>query len=652
MRAEQSRDGAGPLITYTLFPNAFPVDRIERADVPWHDLCAKIHDAPTYISKRHCPLISLAAYGETLTENNCIRHAANVLRVYGVEIDYDGEHVTPEQGAELLRAAGLRAIVYTSPSHVDGAPRWRALLPLSEPAAPSLRTVYVARANRALGGLATRESFTLSQSFYIGKVRGGTYRVIETDGRCIDEAADLEPLYYTGHVTNSTGRDMRSDAELRRAFEAGEGRYEAMLKLSSRWAARGMEADDIAAALHALLGNSPMNADGIDLRTRIEPLATSAVAKYGGQPWRPFLDLPEPPPAEVPPVEAYADLEGEPVEDTPKPAAEKLPFRHIGEIIAERREPVWLLHKVLEANVLAVLAGPRGSFKSFVALDWSMRIAEAGTTVLMLSGEGAGLDRRADAWMRTHGQGRSISEFPLYALERPVNLRLAVELEELSQAIKALPSVPGLIVVDTFSKFSAGIDENDNGEVAAFLAGLTDALRLEYGCSVLVVAHSGHADPKRPRGASALMANPDAEYIIERPVPTGMQVTVSRERFKDGPALEPLGYEALSVDLGRVDSYGEPVTSLALISCSAPSQLPKEVTGKVQRQLMAGLRNLQRDSKTRLIWSMPELRSVARSSGASKQAAQKAVESVVMAGFLSPVAGGGYSLRIDEGAVL
>ena len=147
-----------------------------------------------------------------------------------------------------------------------------------------------------------------------------------------------------------------------------------------------------------------------------------------------------------------------------------------------------------------------------------------------------------------------------------------------------------------------------------------------------------------------MMANPDCEYIIERPPPPSMTVSISRERFKDSPALDPLVYDALTVDLGRFDAYGEPVTSLAMIaSDSPPPAVIREPSGKWQRQLMAGLRNLQRDTKQRLIWTMPELRSIVRGAGANKQAAQKTVESVVMAGFLSPVAGGGYSLRIDEG---
>ena len=141
------------------------------------------------------------------------------------------------------------------------------------------------------------------------------------------------------------------------------------------------------------------------------------------------------------------------------------------------------------------------------------------------------------------------------------------------------------------------------------------------------------------------MANPDAEYIVERP--PGMLVTVTRERFKDSPALDPLSYEGRSVDLGRYDAYGEPVTSLALVSSAPPPRILKQPNGKVQRQLLSGLRNLQKDAKDTLVWTLADLRQVARSSGASKQAAFTAAEALTLTGFLTPSVGG-YIIAKDS----
>jgi hypothetical protein len=206
----------------------------------------------------------------------------------------------------------------------------------------------------------------------------------------------------------------------------------------------------------------------------------------------------------LPPLSSYEDDASAQIEHASgvmRPVARSVVLRPIHEIVAERREPTWLLHKVLEAQVLAVLAGPRSTYKSFIALHWSMRIAQQDHPVLILSGEGAGLDRRVDAWMRHHGRGENLTELPVHALERALNLNAGTDLGELCIAIDSLPRVPELIVVDTLSKFSAGIDENNNSEMAAYLASLSLQLRDEFESALLMVAHTGHGDAKRPRGA-------------------------------------------------------------------------------------------------------------------------------------------------------
>ena len=322
--------------------------------------------------------------------------------------------------------------------------------------------------------------------------------------------------------------------------------------------------------------------------------------------------------------------------------ARRLVLRPVSEIVSERRESVWLIHNVIEANVLAVLAGPRASFKSFVALDWSMRIAAAGNPVVILSGEGAGLGRRVEAWMLTHGQGKALDDLQLLALESVANLNADEEMADLQAAVDEAGIRPALIVVDTFSKFSAGLDENSNQEVAEYLSKLTIGLRERYTSTVLLVAHSGHGDAKRPRGASALMANPDAEYIIERPNHTAMTVAISRERFKDTASMAPLGYEAVEVELGRVDRYGEQVKSLVMKEAGVVSKptAAHSPPGRAQRTILLALRERQKKSDTPLVWTLEELRSVGRECGLARQSVHDAVEKLVMSPFLRATVGG------------
>jgi hypothetical protein len=651
----------GPLITYTVFPDVWPKAKTEHADAPWVELVRTLANPPAYMSKAACPLLSLCEYGDNLSDKGYLRHAGNVVRVHGVEVDYDGEVVTPEEGQARLQAAGLTAVIYTSASYTEGAPRWRAILPLSEAALPAQRATFVARANRALGGIASRESFTLSQSFYFGQVRGARYKFLETHGRCVDQAVDLEPLFHQAQGTDpKTGRDTRSNQQLLEAFNRGEGRYEAMLKLSSRWAARGMPYDDIVAALDDLLANgTSLNGDGVDLRTRIEPMAASAVRKFGGTVPDVRLTAPEPPVdlPDMPPPEAWQDTpEAQGMSRNLEPEVAtmtggstgatpglRVELRHVADIVDENREPEWLLHHVIEAKVVAVLAGPRASFKSFIALDWAMRIATAGNPVTLLSGEGGGLGRRIKAWMQAFGGGQNLRSLPITALERPLNLNREDEMALLVAAIDKTGAPPSLVVIDTLSKFSAGMDENSNQEVAAYLAAVSRFIRERYDASVLLVAHSGHGDADRPRGASALMANPDSEFIVKRAAQPNTHVEVTRQRFKDTGELPNLAYEAEVIDLGAADRYGERLTSLVMRQSVAQGEKPitaQAPQGKAQRTILLALRERQKRSEATIVWTIEEMRQIGRECGISRQSVHDAVEKLVMSPFLTATMGG------------
>jgi hypothetical protein len=326
------------------------------------------------------------------------------------------------------------------------------------------------------------------------------------------------------------------------------------------------------------------------------------------------------------------------------PPTRTIILRPVHEIVAEAREPEWLIHKIIERNVLAVIAGPRGTFKSFIALDWAMRMALDGHAGVILSGEGAGLDRRIAAWMNQHREGVDLACLPLVALERPLNLTSIAEMAALCEAIKELPTPPVFIVIDTLSKFSTGLDENDNSQVAAFLSGLSANFREDLNCTVILVAHSGHGDTQRPRGASSLMSNPDAEYIVARPDPRGMTVTVSRERFKDAPALPPLAYEAKVVDLGRIDAYGEPVTSLALVATDAPSTSNAKGRGKNQDKVVVALKEWARAHPGAEHLSSIDVREICKAQRIDRKREREVLNAFVNARILTPSVGG-YTLH-------
>lgn len=633
--AEARMSAADTLVTYTLFPDVWPRGKTERADVAWSDLVARISNAAIYLDKAHCPLISLAEYGEVVSPNGILRHAQNVVRIFGVELDYDGEQMPLQIAAQRLQAASIQSVLYTSPSHKPERPRWRVLLPLSEPAIPEKRAEYVGRANRVLGGVASRESFTLSQSFYIGRVRGAEYETAETSGRCIDMASDIEPQYHVGRVGDGAiNRDLTTDADLRAAFERGEDRYQAMLKLSSRWAVRGLDVDGITTSLEALFGDGPtLNGDGVDLKARCRSIAESAVRKFG-ETRAPLRFDPEPMPRFDP---ATGEMRtGEP----------RIVFKTVQAILANPTRPKWLLKDILEENVLALMAGPRGTYKSFIALHWLLLAAMAGFEVVIVSAEGSGIDRRIRAWLKKHAPGQDAGELKIHIFEGRINFNDPLEVEACATAIEAGGIRPSVVAIDTLSKNSGGLDENSNSEVKAFIGNIDNGIRRRFQATVLLLHHTGHSEQGRARGASALEADTDAAYIIKREPGTRI-VTVSRERFKDSADLEPLVYSAEIIDLGEWDEFSEPVTSIALVPSTAEVISDRglgQPRGLQQKQLLRVLRAKQEEAGTPLIWTSEDLRAMGRDAGMHKQTARDAAAALT-AFYLKPTVGG-YRLRV------
>lgn len=172
-------------IEFTIFPSV-TAQSAKRERGTWEEVVERLRNPAAYPRKEACPLIKLATFGDRRTEKGAVRHDGNVLEVFGIEADYDAEKVGMDRAADLLTAQGIEAFLYTTPSHVADRPRWRVLAPLSKPHAPAERERLVAMLNSVLGGILAAESFTLSQTYYFGKVKGVEYRSRHVRGQCLD----------------------------------------------------------------------------------------------------------------------------------------------------------------------------------------------------------------------------------------------------------------------------------------------------------------------------------------------------------------------------------------------------------------------------------------------------------------------------------
>lgn len=177
---------------------------VKRQERTWESLIANLAAPQERAAKRELRLLKLVAFGDKANDKGSLRHNANVVSVSGLVGDYDARTVSLDEAAARLKAAGIEAFLYTTPSHTAEAPRWRVLAPLSVDVSPEQHAALMDRLNGALGGILASESWTLSQVFYVGKVRGVTYDKRRVEGQCIDLVEGITPIDKRGRSAEPT----------------------------------------------------------------------------------------------------------------------------------------------------------------------------------------------------------------------------------------------------------------------------------------------------------------------------------------------------------------------------------------------------------------------------------------------------------------
>jgi hypothetical protein len=392
--------------------------------------------------------------------------------------------------------------------------------------------------------VASRESFTLSQSFYIGRVRGVAYETESTDGRCIDQALHIEPLFHTSSTSSGeTRRDLTTDTQLRAAFERGEDRYQAMLKLSARWAARGMAEDDIAAALDSLFadGNS-YNADGIDLRARVPGIARSAWQKFGDtRATRTAYAIPEEAPADEPPP--WLDTNAEPDEppgyavefSTTQPERKPLDWKALHFQTPPERD--WVIPHWLGCGYVTLLAGPGGVGKSLLAQQIASHIA-TGTPfiepipkarkVLVWAGE----DDHDEVWRRQMNiaevMGKDLTAYDDLIIESFAG-RSCTLVETVFGTIQPTKLIDELaeqvadygaevIVLDNIARLFGG-NENERHHVTTFVNLVAGACNRYRPTAIVLLGHPAKSEGSEWAGSTAWEAAVRSRWYFGRNLP-------------------------------------------------------------------------------------------------------------------------------------
>lgn len=251
----------------------------------------------------------------------------------------------------------------------------------------------------------------------------------------------------------------------------------------------------------------------------------------------------------------------------------------------------WLVRNWVQERALVMVHGPSGGGKTFLVLDWMLRIAAGGGdwqghrvkagAVVYLAGEGHhGLRGRIAGWKQRH----QVSHLDMWLSPEGLDLNTSEGLRRVQESIRALPSTPSCICVDTLHRFLRG-DENSAQDARTMLDACA-RLMIEFGCTVILVHHTGVSDEAqhRARGSSAWRGALDIEISVV-PGGPGKPIEVVQRKSKDAELAPPAWVELEQVQLsGWIDEDGQPVTTAVISEAAAPpSKDDAKLAGEIKR---------------------------------------------------------------------
>ena len=243
----------------------------------------------------------------------------------------------------------------------------------------------------------------------------------------------------------------------------------------------------------------------------------------------------------------------------------------------------WLVKRWIQSQALVMVHGPSGGGKTFVVLDWCLRMASgiedwAGHkvrqgNVVYLAGEGHhGLRGRVAAWKHHHQAG----SLAMWLSKDGCDLNTPAGYLKVVEQVRMLKDRPSVIVVDTLHRFLQG-DEN-SAQDAKTMLDACNALMMEFDCSVILVHHTGVSEEAqhRARGSSAWRGALDIEISII-PGKDDQPMQIVQRKSKDAELAETIYVELQQVAIpGWRDEDDQQVTSAVIVQTQAPIAPKKE----------------------------------------------------------------------------
>lgn len=549
--------------------------------ITWPEIVAML-EKRAIREQKDGPLLSGASYpdGKTRGNENVSFVSLAILDFDdGTDLDFIEAHV-----ASLNSSSGAAAFFYSTFSHDEGIHKYRLVLPLLEPVAASDWPQVWERLSLAFDSAPDASAKDAARMHYrpsCPKSREHLAVSLEWEGPLLDvetlpqlpaddtppEARELPAIAFP---------NARGDNYARKAFEAEIGR------LCATTRNRNDALNCTAKRLGQFIGAGRLDRAEVETALLDAARANGYIEKDGEGEARSTMrsgleaGVCEPNQKGIP-DERPASLGSKGIRE-PRPeeneAEKPSKLIRIG-ALRNRPAPKWLIQRFLVQNATSLFTADSGSYKSFIALHIAYCIAhglpffgrgvvESGPVVYVAGEGGDGLRARSIAWDKHHER-----EAPenLFLWESAVQLANASEVAAFLAELEAAGVCPSLIIFDTLNRCAEGLDENSAGDMGLFIAGL-ERIKRATGAHICVVHHNNAGG--KSRGSTALPGAFDTRFNAER---EGQTVTLRCQKQKDGAEeFEPFAVSSRVIEIGEVDDFGDPITSLVLEpSDSAPA---------------------------------------------------------------------------------
>lgn len=571
------------------------------------------------------PLLKLARFGDRAKPSKdgkpgfCLRWDDNLQSVSGIEGDYDAGEVPMERAADMLRAAGVAALFYTSTHHAPDAPRWRVICPLQREVTRQEREALCARLNGALGGILGEESFKPSQSYYFGeaamrdaKKGGGKAHPLQTllvDGAALDTVPNLRPIYARPKADDVFG-DLMGGTERKGQGKCGKPWatvVSALMAIPNDGAPNWPRFCEIVMAVHEESNGSPEGFEALvkwaaqnpsfslrECQTIWRSLRAGQAGNIGGGLL--FKQASEHGWSEPIPDDEFEDLGDEPEAQAPKtdtPA--RLSFLSPADCEAAPARSYLIKGLIAERDVGCIVGAP-GAGKSLLAPFLAYAVAQgrnafgmrckAGKAFYVAAEDPRGMRGRVKALRMAHGDAQG------FVLVEGVSDLLAKDSPDLVALKRALKEQrPQLVIIDTLAMAFPGLEENSAeamGRVVSVARSLT-----KWGAAVVLVHHdTKDGQQGLPRGHSILNGALDVALHVKRDEAGVIRGKLTKNR--NGTCERDIAFRIATEDGGK-DEDGDAITLPRCAELANAEAAPQVRLNRSEKAVMMHFHELAKD---------------------------------------------------------